>query len=183
MSLTVLLGGARSGKSSIASRMASSWSGGVTIIATGEARDDEMTARITAHQRARPSGWTTIEEPLALDAALTTAIPDHLVIVDCLTLWTANVMERGTNDDEVLALADEIAAIAAARSAPVIAVTNEVGSGIVPVNQLARSYRDLLGGVNSRWVARADASYLTVAGHLVPLADPAMILVRERPHA
>lgn len=181
--LTVLLGGARSGKSSIAGRMASAWSEGVTIIVTGEARDDEMTERIAAHRRARPPEWTTVEEPLDLDGAFTTASPADLVIVDCLTLWTANLMEQGVDDGEVLARAQTAAETAAARSAPVIAITNEVGSGIVPLNPLARSYRDLLGRVNSSWVSRARASYLTVAGRLVPLADPTTVLTAQPPDA
>jgi adenosyl cobinamide kinase/adenosyl cobinamide phosphate guanylyltransferase len=163
--------------------MATGWSGGVTIIATGEGRDDEMSERIAAHRRVRPPGWTTIEEPLDLDTAFATAAAGDLVIVDCLTLWTANVMERGADDHEVLARAEGAAETAAAWPAPVIAISNEVGSGIVPMNRLARNYRDLLGGVNSRWVARAAASYLTVAGRLVPLTDPAALVVPEQPRA
>ena len=161
--------------------MASAWPGGVTVIATGEARDDEMTERIAAHRRTRPSSWTTIEEPLDLDAAFTIAAAEDLVILDCLTLWTANLLEQGADDEEVVARTERAAVIAAAWPAPVIVISNEVGSGIVPMNQLARSYRDLLGIVNSRWVAHADASYLTVAGQLVRLTDPAALL--GHPHA
>jgi adenosyl cobinamide kinase/adenosyl cobinamide phosphate guanylyltransferase len=183
MGLTVLLGGARSGKSSLAVRMADSWTGGVTVIATGEARDEEMAERIAAHRRARPDEWATIEEPRDLEHTLVSVDRGDLVIVDCLTLWAANLLEQGTDDAHVLARAAGAAEAAAGRSAPVVAITNEVGSGIVPMHPLARRYRDLLGGINSAWVARAEAAYLLVAGGLVPITDPTVVLSQERSDA
>jgi adenosyl cobinamide kinase/adenosyl cobinamide phosphate guanylyltransferase len=175
MALTVLLGGARSGKSALAQRLAGRWDGPVTVVATGQARDAEMAGRIARHRAARPAGWRTVEEPLELEAALAAA-GDACVVVDCLTLWVSNLLERGLADGEVDARARATAATAAARPAPTVAVSNEVGSGIVPADPLSRRYRDLLGQVNAAWAAAADQALLLVAGRAVPLADPLELL-------
>ena len=175
MALTVLLGGARSGKSALAQRLAGRWDGPVTVVATGQARDAEMAGRIARHGAARPAGWRTVEEPLELAAALAAA-GDACVVVDCLTLWVSNLLERGLADGEVDARARAAAATAAARPAPTVAVSNEVGSGIVPADPLSRRYRDLLGQVNAAWAAAADRALLLVAGRAVPLADPLDLL-------
>ncbi len=175
MSLTVLLGGARSGKSSLAVSMATASGSEVYYVATAEARDDEMTARIEMHQRERPGSWTTIEEPVDLVAALASVPNEAVAIVDCLTLWVSNLLERETSDDEILQTAEDAARVAARGSERVIAITNEVGSGIVPVNPLARRYRDLLGMVNTRWCAHADGAFLVVAGRALVLTDPASL--------
>jgi adenosylcobinamide kinase / adenosylcobinamide-phosphate guanylyltransferase len=169
MSLTVLLGGARSGKSRLAVELASDSGAPVTFIATGEAGDDEMAARIASHRAERPDGWITVEEPYALEAALRSADPSHTVVVDCLTLWTANALARDEDAGRVLAAAASAAAVAAERAALTIAVSNEVGLGIVPFEPLSRAYRDLLGSVNRVWVeASADAAFV-VAGRLLRL--------------
>lgn len=175
MGLTVLLGGARSGKSTMATSMAAAADTTVCYIATAEARDAEMSSRIETHRRERPSTWTTIKEPVDLSAALTKVLDDDVAIIDCLTLWVSNLIEQGMTDDEVVHKADEAARIAAARAALTIAVTNEVGSGIVPVNELARRYRDLLGMVNARWCAYSKDSFLVVAGRALRLSDPSTI--------
>jgi adenosylcobinamide kinase / adenosylcobinamide-phosphate guanylyltransferase len=176
MALTVLLGGARSGKSALAQRLAGRWGGPVTVLATGQARDAEMAERIARHRATRPAGWRTVEEPLELEAALAAAPADAFVVVDCLTLWVANLLERGLADGQVEERARSAAAAAAARAAPTVAVSNEVGAGIVPADALARRYRDLLGQVNAGWAAAADRALLLVAGRAVALADPLDVL-------
>ena len=168
MSLTVLLGGARAGKSSAAVALASRWDGDVVFVATAEARDAEMATRIANHRAERPVAWTTIEEPLELADALA-SLDDELAIVDCLTLWVGNLTARGDDPARVGAHALEVASLAAARAAPVLVVTNEVGLGIVPATFAGRSFRDLLGSVNREFVARAERAALVVAGRLLPL--------------
>lgn len=177
MGLTVLLGGARSGKSTLAASIAGAADAPIFFIATAEARDEEMAARIEIHRRERPGSWTTIEEPLDLVGALARVPRDAVVIVDCLTLWVSNLLEQGTRDDEVIETADGAALVAAQRSGRTIAITNEVGSGIVPINPLARRYRDVLGIVNARWSAHAASAFLVVAGRLLPLSDPSNLSV------
>ena len=169
MSLTFLLGGARSGKSTLATELASSWGGAVTVIATGEARDDEMAGRIRAHRAERPSEWQTVEEPLELQAALSAVPEDAAAIVDCLSLWVANLVERGEEDERVEARSERAVAVAQARTSPTIVVSNEVGLGVVPPSPLGRRYRDLLGRVNAQWAAAADEAAFVVAGRQLPL--------------
>jgi adenosylcobinamide kinase / adenosylcobinamide-phosphate guanylyltransferase len=176
MALTLLLGGARSGKSALAQRLAGRWDGPVTVLVTGQARDAEMAERIARHRAARPTGWRTVEEPLELEAALAAAPAGAFVVLDCLTLWVSNLLEHGLDDAEVEARAHSAAAAAAARVAPTVAVSNQVGAGIVPADALARRYRDLLGQVNAAWAAAADRSLLLVAGLAVPLLDPLEVL-------
>ena len=160
--LTVLLGGARSGKSALALRLAAETGRPVTFVATGEARDAEMAGRIAAHREERPADWSTVEEPVDLRGALERAAAGDTIVVDCLSLWVANLLERGLEPDDA-------AAVAAARSAPTIAVTNEVGLGIVPVTELGRAYRDLLGRVNAAWVELSDRALFVVAGRALEL--------------
>jgi adenosyl cobinamide kinase/adenosyl cobinamide phosphate guanylyltransferase len=143
----------------------------VTVIATAEPRDDEMAERIARHRVERPAEWEIIEEPLALAVALTKPDPTHGAIVDCLTLWTSNLLETGAPDDAIFASASEAASIASGRAAPVIAITNEVGLGIVPTNATARRYRDVLGRVNAAFAGVAAHAYLVVAGRLLELHD------------
>ncbi len=153
MTLVLLLGGARSGKSRLAVERAQAHGAPVTFIATGEALDDEMAERIEAHKRERPGDWTTVEEPLALEGALRAVPASDTAIVDCLSLWVAN----GGGDDGAIRVAAE-------REGLTIVVTNEVGLGIVPDNALARAYRDDLGRVNAAWADAADEVYFVVAG-------------------
>jgi adenosylcobinamide kinase/adenosylcobinamide-phosphate guanylyltransferase len=170
VALTVLLGGARSGKSRLAIELAAASGAPVTFIATGEARDDDMASRIAAHRAERPEGWLTVEEPYALEESLSGANPSHTVVVDCLTLWTANALARDDEPDRVLAAATRAAATAARRQALTIAVSNEVGLGIVPLEPIGRAYRDLLGSVNRAWVAASADAALVVAGRALRLA-------------
>jgi len=167
MTLTLLLGGARSGKSTLALRRAEALGLPVVFVATAEARDAEMTDRIARHQAERPDTWSTLEVPCDLDEALKHVSAEAAVIVDCLTLWVANLMERG--DDDINALADSVARRAAQRSAPVVVVSNEVGMGIVPDHPLGRAYRDRLGRVNAIWAGHAQEALLVVAGRTLTL--------------
>jgi adenosylcobinamide kinase / adenosylcobinamide-phosphate guanylyltransferase len=169
MALTVLLGGARSGKSRFAVDLAIAEGAPVTFIATGEAGDAEMAERIAAHRGERPDGWVTVEAPLDVGEALIEADPAHTVVLDCLTLWVANSLERGTEAKSILQVATTAARSAATRDALTIAISNEVGLGVVPATPLGRAYRDVLGAVNAIWVeASADAA-LVVAGRLLRL--------------
>jgi adenosylcobinamide kinase/adenosylcobinamide-phosphate guanylyltransferase len=155
MTLVVFVGGARSGKSTLAVERADAEGRPVTFIATGEPGDEEMTERIERHRRERPAAWTTVEEPLDVHGAAASVPPGDTVIVDCLSLWVAN-----GGDGAVLA----------PRPGLTVAVTNEVGLGIVPDNALARTYRDDLGRVNAAWVEASDEAYFVVAGKTLRLA-------------
>jgi adenosyl cobinamide kinase/adenosyl cobinamide phosphate guanylyltransferase len=166
VSLTFLLGGARSGKSSLAIKLALDHGGPVTVIATAEARDDEMAERIRLHRKERPEGWSTIEEPVALDEALRRVTTGDAVVLDCLSLWIANLLER---DEDVDAHDGRALTLVQARTAPTIVVSNEVGLGVVPASELGRRYRDLLGRVNARWAAAADEAGFVVAGRMLRL--------------
>jgi len=137
------------------------------FVATAEARDAEMSDRIARHQAERPATWSTLEAPYDLDEAIGQAPVEATVIVDCLTLWVANLMERG--DDAIETAAEVAAHRAAQRSAPVIAVSNEVGMGIVPDHPLGRVYRDRLGRVNAIWAGHAREALLVVAGRTLIL--------------
>jgi len=177
MTLVLLLGGARSGKSDLAVRIAAAQSEPVVLIATAEAGDAEMDERITRHRRERPAGWGTLEAPLELEAAIAQVPEEDCLIVDDLTLWTANML--ALHDDEAIeAHAVRAARVAAERSGLTVVVSNEVGLAIVPDNALARRYRDLLGRVNATWADTADRSYFLVAGRSLRL-NPADELIRE----
>ncbi len=170
MRLVVVIGGARAGKSALAVRLAERWNGSIAYVATAEALDEEMARRIERHRAERPGVWLTVEEPLALRKTLE-SVDGRLAIVDCLTLWVANLLERGDGEQAILEEATAAAALAAERDAPTIVVTNEVGLGIVPPTPLGRAYRDLLGSVNRVFVERADEAMLVVAGRALRL-DP-----------
>jgi adenosyl cobinamide kinase/adenosyl cobinamide phosphate guanylyltransferase len=172
MALTLLLGGARSGKSALAVRMASAAGEPVIMVVTGGPTDEEMAERIRRHRAERPANWLTIEEATDLDAVLKSSPSEPPMIVDCLTLWVANLLATGCTDDEVEERAGRSARIASARDGSTFAISNEVGSGIVPVNDLARRYRDVLGRTNQLWAEAADSTLLMVAGRVVPLASP-----------
>ena len=169
MGLVLLTGGARSGKSSTAVRAASAAGKPVTFIATAEPRDEEMRAKIARHRADRPANWRVIEEPIELVDALSSVPAGHFVIVDCLTLWVSNLLERGATPDEVRSRADLAGKAAAARDAATFVITNEVGDGIVPLDPGTRSYRDLMGIVNATVARVADQVLLVVAGRVLSL--------------
>jgi adenosylcobinamide kinase/adenosylcobinamide-phosphate guanylyltransferase len=158
----LITGGARSGKSTLAERMTLSMGRPAIYIATAQAWDDEMTERIAQHRARRGPEWQTLAEPLDLVGALQGSDGAGPRLVDCITLWLTNVMlaERDWQA-EVDALADAIAR----QRAPVIFVTNEVGSGIVPENALARSFRDAAGWTNQQLATTCDELWLCVSGH------------------
>jgi len=161
MTLVLLIGGARSGKSRLALELARAAARPVTFVATSWAGDEEMAARIARHREERPPEWTTVEERRELARALR-AVPDgETAVVDCLSLCVANL------DGAAPA---EAAEVAASREGLTIAVTNEVGMGIVPDNALAREYRDELGRVNAQWAELADEAWLVVAGRRLRLS-------------
>jgi adenosyl cobinamide kinase/adenosyl cobinamide phosphate guanylyltransferase len=169
MGITLLVGGARSGKSARALRLALDWDGQVVFVATAEDRDSEMAARIARHRLERPASWRTIEAPLELVRAFDSISPRAFVILDCLTLWVANALDAGWRDEELERAAAAVATIAAGREQPTVVVTNEVGLGLVPENALGRAYRDLLGRVNAVFAAEAEQAYLMVAGRTLEL--------------
>lgn len=171
MGLTVLLGGARSGKSAMAVELAEATGRGVVFVATAEARDAEMADRIRAHRLQRPGHWRTMEAPQRLRDAVAGADADACVVVDCLALWVANLQEQGWSDEEIGAEAAALARDLAGRAASIL-VTNEVGMGVVPATPLGRSFRDLLGRVNVAAVREAAVAYLVVAGRGLPLVSP-----------
>ncbi len=171
MPYTFLIGGARSGKSSLAVRLASAVDGPVVVVATAEARDDDMAERIRAHRSSRPDGWQTVEAPIGLLDAVDGAGEDACVVLDCLTLWVSNAIEAGASGEEVDAEARTVTSILAGRPAPSVVVSNEVGLGIVPANALARAYRDVLGRVNASFAAEASRSLFVVAGRGLPLQE------------
>jgi adenosyl cobinamide kinase/adenosyl cobinamide phosphate guanylyltransferase len=161
VTLVLLIGGARSGKSRLAVELAKAAEAPVTFIATGWAGDEEMAERIALHREERPSEWSTVEEPRELARALGAVPAGETVLVDCLSLWVANLEGAAPS---------EPAEVASARDGLTIAVTNEVGLGIVPANALARSYRDELGRVNAHWAELADEAWLVVAGRRLRLS-------------
>jgi adenosyl cobinamide kinase/adenosyl cobinamide phosphate guanylyltransferase len=175
--LTVLLGGVRSGKSALALELARRAGSAVTYVATCPRLDGdvELSARIARHRAERPDSWVTIEEEVDVAGALA-QVPTPTVILDCLTTWVSNVLLRGLAPDAVLAATEDALATIRRRHLDVIAVTNEVGSGIIPADPLSRTYGDLLGRVNQRWSGAADRALLLVAGRAVALHDPAELV-------
>lgn len=162
MSKSILVtGGARSGKSALAERLAAELGGTPVYIATAEATDAEMAARIAAHRARRGEGWRTVEAPLDLVGALDETEGDVPRLVDCLTLWLGNLImtERDWRTE-----AERLVIAIGRRAAPLVIVSNEVGAGIVPENALARSFRDAAGELNQAVAAVVDEVYLTVAG-------------------
>jgi adenosyl cobinamide kinase/adenosyl cobinamide phosphate guanylyltransferase len=174
MPFTLLLGGARSGKSSMAQRLALASARPVVVVATADAGDAEMAERIRRHREGRPPGWLTLEVPLDLGDAIAGVADDSFVVLDCLTLWVSNLLGAGRQPAAIIASASELAHDLARRRG--VVVTNEVGLGIVPVNEMAREFRDVLGAVNGTFAAAAERSLLMVAGRALPLEDPAALL-------
>ena len=168
-----MLGGARSGKSRYAESLITALPAPWAYVATAEAGDEEMAARIIAHRARRSADWRTLEAPRDLAAALA-ACEKMPVLIDCLTLWLSNLMLAEADiDAEVERLETALGAIAA----PVVMVANEVGSGIVPDHPLGRRFRDLQGSLNQRLAADAERVVLMVAGLPLALKGP----VKEMP--
>jgi adenosylcobinamide kinase/adenosylcobinamide-phosphate guanylyltransferase len=169
--LTIVTGGARSGKSTYAVELGTRHAGPVVFVATAPRIDGDMEARIARHRNERPD-WPTVEEPHDFTTAIRSASGDAMVIVDCLTLWVSNLMWRGDTDADVEATARRLADELRSTSAHVVLVTNEVGLGVHPETELGRRYRDLLGRVNQILVAAADRALFMVSGRALSLSDP-----------
>ncbi|AGT08654.1 bifunctional adenosylcobinamide kinase/adenosylcobinamide-phosphate guanylyltransferase [Paracoccus aminophilus] len=152
----LVTGGARSGKSVLAEKLVARLGGPAIYIATAEPFDEEMTQRIGLHRDRRGAGWTTIEEPRDLAGALVRSDGQGVRLVDCLTLWLANLEGRA----DVAALCH----VLAAQASPVVLVTNELGLGIVPDNKLARRFRDEHGWMNQAVAEIADEVWMAVSG-------------------
>lgn len=165
-----LTGGARSGKSRLAMTMAKASQKPVRYIATATASDDEMEQRIAGHRNSRPGDWTVIEAPIELGEAVSGVQPDEYLILDCVTLWISNLMPD--HDDEHIALSvDNVVEMLTGRHATVV-VSNEVGSGLVPMDPVGRRFRDLQGSANQKFAAAANRSYLVIAGKTLELGVP-----------
>ncbi len=165
---TLILGGARSGKSGLAQRRAQATGRSVTLIATAQALDAEMAERIARHQADRPPSWRTVEEPLALAAALKAeCATDRCVIVDCLTLWLTNLLL----DSEARLAAETTALLNTLPDLPgeILLVANETGLGVVPADVLSRRYVDVAGWLHQSLAQACDRVVLTVAGLPVAL--------------
>lgn len=166
--LSLVLGGARAGKSTYAQRLAED-GGRVLFVATAEAGDADMEARIRAHRESRPAAWDTLEEPLDLAGALATVADGYdTVVLDCLTLWVSNLLLRGGEREDVdIDIPGEVGGLLGAYergAASWIVVSNEVGLGVVPPTDLGRRYRDELGRANQMVATAADDVYFLAAG-------------------
>jgi adenosylcobinamide kinase / adenosylcobinamide-phosphate guanylyltransferase len=175
--ITLVLGGARSGKSRYVQTLAAGISP-VAFVATARSSDDEMRKKIERHRAERPQEWRTIEEPLELDRVLAEESANgEIVVIDCLTLYAANLLDAEEGDS--IAVEGRLERFyAALRAAPcsILLVSNEVGSGIVPAFASGRKFRELLGGINQRVASAADNVLLMVAG--LPLALKGTVEVR-----
>lgn len=165
--LTLLVGGVRSGKSSLAVRTGERQHAPVTFIATAEPFDDDLVQRVERHRAERPAHWTTVECPVHLADAVAAVPDDHFLVVDCLTVWLGNLFAH-----EVAPFFDAFIAAVAGRGGDTVVVTNEVGMGVHPESALGREYRDELGRLNQAVAAIADTTLLMVAGRAVRLTDP-----------
>jgi adenosylcobinamide kinase / adenosylcobinamide-phosphate guanylyltransferase len=159
--LTLVLGGARSGKSRYAESLTMGFPPPWVYVATAEPLDDEMAARIAEHRARRAADWRTIEAPRDLAGAVAGAPAGSAVLVDCLTLWLSNLMLANA---EIEAESDRLDDALVQARGPIVLVSNEVGLGIVPDNALARRFRDAQGRLNQRVAGRADRVVLMVAG-------------------
>lgn len=168
----LITGGARSGKSALAERLALRPMGRAIYIATAEAHDDEMRARIAAHRARRGAEWQDLHAPLDLVRALDDSDGAAPRLVDCLTLWLTNLMLGGA---DWRAQGLDLARAIARQSAPVVLVTNEVGAGIVPENKLARDFRDAAGWLNAEIAQTCETVLLCVAGYPIKVKPNAAL--------
>jgi adenosylcobinamide kinase / adenosylcobinamide-phosphate guanylyltransferase len=171
---TLIIGGCRSGKSRHALELGAATPGSRKFfMATCSPQDSEMHERVHRHQQERGSLWHTLETPLLLTETLTRYGPDaDMVVVDCLTLWTSNLMFAHTADESAIYhQIDQLCELLREPPCPVILVTNEVGAGIVPENRLARLFRDIVGRTNQQTAAACRQVIWMVAGIAVPIKN------------
>ena len=163
--IVFVLGGCRSGKSRFALEYADHHYRRKVFLATSDVFDDEMKKRVEKHQRDRGREWTTLEEPLNIAEELTSLERSYeVVLIDCITLWISNLLMSGEGEDGILERADALVERLKQIPQSTILVSNEVGTGIVPENRLARIFRDAAGAVNQKLAACADGVVVTVAG-------------------
>jgi adenosylcobinamide kinase/adenosylcobinamide-phosphate guanylyltransferase len=172
-------GGARSGKSDFALALARTRGARRAFVATGQASDDEMRARVAAHVRTRGPDFRTVEEPVELAACLRELRDVEVAVVDCLTLWLSNLMLRDESLATIAARVDELAGVLHDRPFATILVTNEVGMGVVPPSALGRAFRDAVGAAHQRLAEVADEIYLVILGSVLrirpaPVAIPTL---------
>jgi adenosylcobinamide kinase/adenosylcobinamide-phosphate guanylyltransferase len=168
----LILGGARSGKSALAQQRAKAGGLAVTYIATARALDREMAERVARHREARPAGWEVLEIPVALAAGLSdNARPDRCLLVDCLTLWLSNLL--GAGDEQMAQEKEALLRVLPELPGHIVLVSNEVGQGIVPANELARRFRDEAGWLHQALAGLCDRVTLSVAGLPMTLKDTA----------
>jgi adenosylcobinamide kinase/adenosylcobinamide-phosphate guanylyltransferase len=167
--ITLVLGGARSGKSRYAEWLITTYPQPWIYLATAEARDEEMAERIAAHRARRDAGWQTVEAPHHLADALYAAPAGAAVLIDCLTLWLSNLLDT---EADIEAETARLREALAERTGPTVVVSNEVGLGIVPDNALARRFRDLQGNLNQRLAAQAARVIMMVAGLAMAVKSP-----------
>ncbi|MBZ5525460.1 MAG: bifunctional adenosylcobinamide kinase/adenosylcobinamide-phosphate guanylyltransferase [Acidobacteriia bacterium] len=167
--ITLVLGGARSGKSQYAQALAAR-AADVVFLATAQPGDDDMRARIERHRQERPDTWKTVEAPIELESAVREhGARSSFLLIDCLTMFATNLMLAGDGDrDAIFARIDRLCGALRESSASAVIVSNEVGEGIVPAFEMGRQFRDLLGEINQRVARQADNVILMVAGY--PLA-------------
>jgi len=173
--LTLLVGGARSGKSTLAVQMAERQTAEVTFIATAEPFDDDLRERVARHKEERPAHWATVECPLELAAAIRSVPADQFLIVDCLTVWMGNLFAHVGDLAAISRYGHDMNAALRERGASggaTVTVSNEVGMGIHPETPMGREYRDELGRLNQSVAAIADTTLLLVAGRAMRLTDP-----------
>ena len=168
--LTFVLGGAASGKSALAERLAEGTRHQLVYIATAECGDAEMRDKIRRHRERRGDRWTTIEETVALAAVISWRRADEIILVECLTMWVMNLMTAGT---KIETEAEKLMAAIDSSPCPVILVSGETGMGIVPENERARRFNAALGTLNQMVASRADLALLAVAGLPVTLKGKA----------
>ena len=173
--LTFLVGGARSGKSSLAVEIGLRHYGPVVFVATAEPFDDDLKHRIERHRAERPD-WPTVEAAIHLAPAVAAADPAALVIVDCLTVWVGNLFHHLPSAEGRAVAYDGLVDTLVDRAGPTVVISNEVGLGLHPESSMAREYRDELGLLNQQIASTADRSLFLVAGRALPLHDPWEVL-------
>lgn len=166
---SLLVGGARSGKSDLAVRLGEAWSGDVIVAATAQPSDDDMARRISRHQHDRPVGWGLIEAPLLNAHDVVAVEPGALLIVDCITMLVNNMMFADKTEAQIDEHASILSHAFVSRTDPTIVITNEVGLGVHPETELGRRYRDVLGRFNQRLTSRAENTFFVAAGKVTRL--------------